>query len=140
MTSDFRHGRRSSRIAALVTGAGILIWLSFEDRDDRSALFFALLICSLAGVFLFQRVSSGAAPPFLVFLLVGGVCGLAVPIAAVLLMVLKTGLHSHTAPDYTLADLLSVLLRTPLWAAVGLLSGLSAGLWQNYRRKNQRGM
>jgi hypothetical protein len=138
MTSEFGQRRRSLRIAALVIGAGILIWLSFEDQDERSALFFALLTCSLAGVILFQRVWAGAAPPLWVFLLLGMLCGLTVPLATVLLMALKTGLHSHTAPEYTVADLLSVLLRTPLWAAVGLLSGLSAGLWQRYRREKQR--
>ena len=137
MTSAAGRARRPLRIAVLVTGIGILIWLPFEDRNENLALVFSLLICSLAGAFFLHRIWSNDAPPMWAYPLLATLCGLVLPFVAVLLMAVKTGLHSHAAPDYTIADLLSVLMRTPVWAGVGFLFGLSVGFWQKYHRGKQ---
>jgi hypothetical protein len=122
MIADSGRGRRSHRIAVLVIGIGILIWLPFEDRNENPALFFSLLLCSLAGAFILHRIWSNTTPPIWAYPLLGTLCGAALPLAAVLLMAVKTGLHSMP-PDYSIADL-SVLMRIPVWAGVGFLLGL----------------
>lgn len=137
MIADSGRGPRSHRIAVLAIGIGILIWLPFEDRNENPALFFSLLLCSLAGAFILHRIWSNTAPPIWAYPLLGTLCGAALPLVAVLLMAVKTGLHSHAAPDYSIADLRSVLMRIPVWAGVGFLLGLSAGFWQEYHRGKQ---
>ena len=44
-----------------------------------------------------------------------------------LAMILKTGLHAH-GPEFTLEEFQWIVQQIPLWAVVGLLMGLGAGL------------
>jgi hypothetical protein len=73
-------------------------------------------------------VQPGAPHYVLRHLLVGSLAGLAVTPLALFLMALKTGLHGHSAPDFTLEQMQMVLYRTPIWVAVGLLLGLGVAL------------
>ena len=131
---------RGLRVAVILTGLGLLFWLPFEDQNERPALFFALLLCALAGAFLLHRLGSLGVVPLWAYPLLGMLCGLALSPLAVLLLALKSGLHSHAAPDYTIVDLVSVLEKTPVWAGVGLLFGLSVGLWGLYRHGKLAGL
>jgi hypothetical protein len=47
---------------------------------------------------------------------------------AALFMILKLGLHTRAVPDFGVADLMTVLGRTPVWTVIGLLTGLAGGL------------
>ena len=69
--------------------------------------------------------------------LVGISAGLAVAPIAILLMALKSGIHGHGTPDFTVAQMQAVLTRTPFFALSGLLVGLGSGLYRLARENQQ---
>lgn len=122
---------RTLRIAAILLGILILIWLSLEGRDVRQALllasFLSLLGASAAWIRL-QNMLRGYWLPF-----VGALFGLLVPLLAAFLMVLKTGMHAHSVPDFTLVQVMAVLQLIPVWIAAGVFLGLAAAWWRAMR-------
>jgi uncharacterized membrane protein YjjP (DUF1212 family) len=125
--------RRWLRLAALALSIGILVWLPFEDNDERWVIFFALAIALLLSAAVLLRITSNRPLAWPVYLLVAGAAGALVTPLALLLMAVKSGLHGHLAPDYTLAQVTSVIARTPVWLAGGLLIGLGAAVWSRWR-------
>jgi hypothetical protein len=61
--------------------------------------------------------------------LAGGLAGLLLPLAALLLVLLKAGLHGHGFLDFSFYQLGWLLARTPLWVGLGSLGGWAAGRW-----------
>ncbi len=117
------------RLSALVLGAALLFWLPFEDTHDRWTVLFASAGSAwFAARFLARRRPSRPWPFLRQSLLAGLLAGLAVGPLASFLMIFKTGLHGHGAPDFTLEQMAAVLLRTPFFVASGLLLGLGYGL------------
>ncbi len=57
----------------------------------------------------------------------GLLLGLGSPIAILLLMTLKTGLHAH-GPEYTPAQINWIITQIPLWTISGLTAGFGLGL------------
>jgi hypothetical protein len=53
---------------------------------------------------------------------------------AIFLMALKSGIHGHGTPDFTVAQMQEILLRTPFFAISGLLVGLGSGFWRFARK------
>lgn len=126
--------RRRLRILALVVGGGLLFWLPVEDLSENWAILFAILISTLAVLALLTRLHPIGGRPWLVASLAGALAGLAVTPLALFLMAFKSGLHGHHLPDFTPAQVTSVLQRTPIWIAAGLLIGLGVGLWLSTHR------
>lgn len=124
---------RLLRIAFILVGIAIFIWLSFENRSMLLVLIFSSLSSVLIAILLIHRVGIDRLSLYL-WVMAGGVCGLAAPLLAVLLMLLKNGLHSHLAPDFSLAQVISVLQRAPFFVLGGMLVGLGMGLLRDYRR------
>jgi hypothetical protein len=118
------------RLAGLVIGVALLVWLPFEDNGLSIVVFLAAVTCAWLAVrlLLASRVDGGKQVAF--YLLVGALAGLMVAPLALVLMALKTGLHGHGTPDFSPAQLQAVLLRTPAWAGSGLLLGFGCGLWR----------
>ncbi len=118
-------------MGAVLLGVMILLWLSFEDRDERRAVFLAVLLSTLGAVATRMRFSKRIYGYR--YLLLGVVFGFLVPLLAVLLMVVKAGLHGHSVPDFTLAQISAVLRLIPVWSVVGLLVGGAAALFDRTR-------
>ena len=123
--------RRRMRLGAILLGVMILLWLSIEDRDERRAVFLAAMLSTLGA--LVTGLRFGARLRGYWYILLGGTFGLLVPLLAVLLMVVKTGLHGHSVPDFTLAQISAVLRQIPVWSVVGLLVGGAAALFDRTR-------
>ena len=111
------------RYLAIILGMVFFLWIPFEDTSAAPAILLAAAISFwLASLFLalFQ-------PPFqntlFNFVLIGTAAGMAVTPLALGLMALKTGLHGHSAPDFTSQQIISVIRRTPLWMIGGFLIG-----------------
>ena len=51
------------------------------------------------------------------------------PMAA-LSMLVKVSLHGHVPPDFSTADVLAVIGRTPIWAGAGALMGFAVALFR----------
>lgn len=120
--------RRWLRWLALILAIALLSWLPVEDISVRNATLFAALISSWFAARFLLPTHPGERYFYQRHLLVGSVAGLAVIPLALFLMTLKTGLHSHSAPDYYVEQLMPLLYQTPIWVMVGLLIGLGFAL------------
>ena len=121
---------RWMRLLALVLGIALLLWFPIEDVSQLSVVLFAALISAWLALRSLLPVQPGGRYYLVRYLLVGALAGLAVIPLALLLMALKTGLHSHSAPDFTYEQMQVLLFRTPLWVIVGLLLGLGGSLFR----------
>jgi hypothetical protein len=119
---------RWMRLPALILGTALLLWYPVEDVSNLSVVVFAFLISAWFALRALLPVHPDGRYYLMRHLLVGALAGLAVAPLAILLMALKTGLHSHSAPDFTFEQMLVLLIRTPIWVIVGLLLGLGGSL------------
>ncbi|HSR48984.1 MAG TPA: hypothetical protein VLL77_13460 [Anaerolineales bacterium] len=118
--------RSLSRFAWIAVGLAAFVWLALEDRGLMAV---QLLAAGLAGCGLLTaraRRPGGVRGRWWV---VGGVAaGALVGPVAVLLILLKTGAHAHPEPDFTVAEVETVVARFPLWLLVGGIAGGGAAL------------
>jgi hypothetical protein len=122
-------------MAALLIGAVLLLWLPVEEVSAAGALVFAGAINAWWGTRLLLDAPADRRALLLRYALVGALAGLAVSPVALLLMIFKSGLHSHNQPDFTPGQMLAVIQRTPVWAAAGLLVALGSALLRLARMK-----
>jgi hypothetical protein len=118
------------RLATLLVGAAVIVWIAPEgDLASVLALAAALVLLLLAHAV--QRWLGGkvlSAGRWLVTLsLLGLAAGFASGLLALLLMVVKTGLHAH-GPEFSPPEIAWILRSTPWWAGAGLLGGAGLGL------------
>lgn len=130
---------RRVRIAALILGAGLLVWLPFEDSGLAWIIIFSLAICALAAVYALIKLRPDQKKVWLYLPLTGIAAGVTMTPVALSLMAFKSGVHGHGAADFSPAQVTSILQRTPLWAAGGLLIGLGASLWQTASAGSENG-
>jgi uncharacterized membrane protein len=122
---------RQVRLLAILLGIIVLAWVSLEDKSVTLALLLAAAICMLAAAeWLAYSSHLSTGKGWLAYPLAGLVGGAA---TALLLMAIKTGLHGHTVPDYTPAQMGAVLTSFPIWAGAGAIIGLGAGIWSKNR-------
>lgn len=122
--------RGLTRAAWAAVGLGWFFWLGFEDSSAGTVVLLAGLVCLAAGITLIARkraldFSTVQHAGALRAVLAAGLLGAAVGPVAALLMVVKTGLHGHIPPDFSLQDVLNMLQRIPVWAMAGGLLGLA---------------
>ncbi|HUF38577.1 MAG TPA: hypothetical protein VMN57_08640 [Anaerolineales bacterium] len=112
------------RLGFLVLWVAILVWLPVEDTTPLYPRILATatsVLLALRGLLRFDRAG------LLVTAGLGLVAGLLVNPFTAGLMVFKSGLHAHSAPDFSVATLAAVLADTPVFGLGGLLIG--AGLY-----------
>jgi hypothetical protein len=126
------------RLTGLGLGFALLVWLPFEDQSELWVLIFAAAICTwLAARFL--RISPLNDRQLIVrHALVGLGAGLILGPVAMLLMAIKSGIHGHGTPDFSVAQLQSVLARTFYFALSGILIGSGIGVWRLARRQENK--
>jgi hypothetical protein len=117
------------RFLAIGLGIAFFIWLPFEDSSLAWVVLLAAGLCALLAWAALQRQSS---PGWLRLALAGGLAGLLVAPAALLLVAVKTGLHGHGFSDFTPAQVESLLRLAPAWTFAGLAIG--AGIAMLARR------
>ena len=116
------------RLLALLLGIALLLWYPVEDVSQLGVVLFAVLISAWFALRVLLPVYPGERYYLMRYLFVGALAGLAVTPLAITLMALKTGLHSHSVPDFTIKQMQVLLIRTPIWVMVGLLLGLGGSL------------
>jgi len=123
---------RALRWLFLAWGAAILIWLSMEDNNAIPVAVLAtgasLLLTTAQTMRWLQTYPIQRRYRLPGALLFGAAAGAGAAITTAILMLLKTGLHSHVAPDYTFAQMLGMVERAPLWALAGALVALGVAL------------
>jgi hypothetical protein len=131
------NSRRLHRVLWALIGASLFFWIGYEDRSTFIPVLLGGMIAAamsvdlgrvmLSGKIAWMRKKTGR-------VLVGLIAGtLAMPLAALAILV-KISLHGHEPSDFTLAQVLAVLGRTPIWAGAGTLIGISAAIWRPIRR------
>ncbi|MGW8144638.1 MAG: hypothetical protein ACWGN2_09605 [Anaerolineales bacterium] len=121
------------RISAFLLGIVVLIWLSVEDKNTLWVVIVSGVICVWAGIWVLVRPVEGVKRIISRHSLIGIAAGLAIAPLAILLMALKSGIHGHGTPEFSIPQMQAVLSRTPYFALSGLLIGLGTGLWRSVR-------
>ena len=110
----------------------LFVWLGYEDT---SLVFVTLLGAGAATLLAVHSLAGRRTQNWKSFALAGLIAGgLVAPIAAVMMLV-KVSLHSHAHSDFTLAQVIGVLSRAPVWAGAGSLAATGLGLWWSARTK-----
>lgn len=128
--------RRISRTLWALIGVSLFFWIGYEDRSTFIPVSLGGLIAAALSLYLGRHISTERFSWLregIVTVLVGLVAGtLAMPLAGLAILV-KISLHSHVPPDFSWAQVLAVLGRTPIWAGAGALAGSSLALWREKR-------
>jgi hypothetical protein len=118
------------RIATVLVGLYAVVWISLEGDLWRLLLLSAGLSL-VAGGYAMQRFLGGRQLSKGRWLLasagIGFLVALSAGLLALLLMAVKTGLHSH-GPEFSAEQLDWLLRQIPIWAIAGALAGLGLGL------------
>jgi hypothetical protein len=123
----------SLRLIAILLGAALLLWIPFEDNSTFWVRLFSMLSCCLGAIYACSKLGPEKRGRWYTYPSVGLLAGLLVTPAAILLMAFKSSLHGHGSPEFTPAQVSSVLNSWPVWTAAGLLAGFAAALWQKAR-------
>ena len=123
-----------SRGAWILTGLLALAWLGLEDRGVGAVALLAWMTC-LSGLLTARARrglgGTGPRPMGLRWWVPAGVAaGVGVAPLAVLLILIKVGLHAHPVPDFTTADVAAVLARMPVWVIAGGFLGAGGALME----------
>jgi len=116
------------RFTGFFVGLAVLLWLPGEESGETGTLFIAALICTWMAVWLINKISPADKNLLLKHLLIGIGYGLLIAPLGVFLMALKTGLHGHGLPDFTVHQLQAVLSRVPYYLVAGFMLGAGIGL------------
>ena len=121
-----RH-RLGIRFGFLALWAAILLWLPLEDTGPLNPRILAILACLLLAARASLRIHR---PAPLKSAGLGLAAGLLVNPITAGLMIFKSGLHGHGAPDFSVATLANVLADTWVYGVGGLLIGAGLYYWK----------
>jgi hypothetical protein len=123
------------RYYAILLGILFLGWIPIEDMNEG-------WVVAIAGAFTAwwaaRYLSMSPSTLQLLWLrqaAAGLIAGLSVTPLSLILMVFKTGVHGHEAPDFTPQQMARVVELTPIWAGAGLLIGIGTSLWRMARAR-----
>ncbi len=128
------RGRDWFRLTALLLGFGILIWLPVEDQSELGVLIASGAICTWIGARFLITAPKKDWQLILRHALVGSGAGLILAPLAIILMAFKSGIHGHGTPDFSVAQMQSVLSRIPFFVLSGFLIGLGSGILRLAKR------
>ncbi|MBE2183039.1 MAG: hypothetical protein IAE89_06410 [Anaerolineae bacterium] len=119
------------RLAALLVGGSIFLWLRLEDDNVIAAAIGGLLITCLIVIGWTWRKTGGREYTWrwllAAYTALGGLIGLGTAVSAALLMLIKNGLHAHVFPEFPFGMISGMLALAPIWALGGALIGLGIG-------------
>lgn len=121
------------RALAILSGIMILFWLPFEETSPLGAV---LLAVTIAVQWAGRRLSRGEVH-LRRYILDGVLAGLLSVPCAWLLMLLKSGIHAHGVPDFSIQSYRAVLYLSPWLGVGGGLIAWGIGLWQRGKSSMQ---
>jgi hypothetical protein len=124
------------RLAGLFLGFSILVWLPVEDQTELTVLIFSAAICTWFAARLLRTPSESGKQLIFRHILVGLGAGLILAPVALLLMAIKSGIHGHGNPDFSVEQMKSVLARTFYYALSGTLISLGIGIWRLAKKQD----
>lgn len=120
----------SLRLVTLLFSVLVLMWLPFEDSQVEWVILLAFLLTLLAVAWFLWVYSRTHILTGWIYPVIGLTAGCLVVIASLFLMVFKSGIHGHNAPDFTPDQIIHILRSLPAWILGGCLLGLGFGLWK----------
>lgn len=115
----------------LVVGFLWIVWLGVEDRGVLAVLLLSTAISFASSLTGLDRWASGKRLSgrqwWGRWLLMGLVWALAIGPLAILLIAVKTSLHAHGVPDFSMSSLREVIDVWPAWGAGAFLVSLGFG-------------
>jgi hypothetical protein len=118
------------KTAVVLLALYVVIWIPLEGNLWR-ALLLGAWSCAVGLGYLAQHRLAGRSLDGRRWLALwaglGLLFGLGSGVLTLAAMVMKTGLHNH-GPEFSRAEISWVMGQTPVWAAVGFLTGLAVGL------------
>lgn len=118
------------RLTGLILGFSILVWLAVEDQNELAVLVFSAAICTWFAARLLSAPPKSSKQLIFRHILVGLGAGLILAPVALLLMAIKSGIHGHGNPDFSVEQMRLVLSRTFYYALSGTLISLGIGIWR----------
>ena len=124
------EGRQNLRIrlSFLALWTAILLWLPVEDTSPTNPRILALVASALLTARTYPRVRTRGP---IAHAALGLGAGLLVNPLTAGLMILKSGLHAHNIPDFSVAMLARVLADSPVYGLGGLLIGVGIYYWKS---------
>ncbi len=126
-------------LLTLVFGIVVFLWLTPEDSVWLVSVLGAGLALILAAHGLFKWSAGRVFPARVWFpgaVLLGAAVGAGATVMTMLLMLMKTSLHNHLYPDYSIGVMGGIVQRIIPWTAAGALVGLAAALILSIRLSN----
>lgn len=116
----------------IATGLTLAIWIAIEDRSLMLVTIGAALLSTGLGATGAGRILARLNPAGwrrTVWLAgIGAVTGAVWGPMALLLIAIKTSLHTHPVPDFTESDVVAILNRIPIWTVIGAILGPGIGV------------
>jgi len=118
------------KFITVLMGIYAALWISLEGSVWRVVVM-AVGVTAVSLLHLLQKQLGGRAVSLWQWLTITAVLGLCFGggsgLLTLVFMAVKTGLHAH-GPEFTLRQIQWVSQQTPLWAIVGLLTGIGLGM------------
>lgn len=134
-TSAVGIGSLITRYFAITTGILVLVWLSIENDSLFLLTIISALITTLGMIVLLSRSSWPFLDRWYAYPLAGAVTGLLIIPAALVLVLVKIGLHNHPLPDFSPEQVHALLRLTPALILAGFLTGSGFHAWKIYQLK-----
>jgi hypothetical protein len=118
-------------LLTLLFGAFVFVWLGTEEDSVWLVSLLGLGISLLAtthGLFRLSGRTFAARVWIVAAIALGALLGASAVAATILLMIMKTSMHSHIFPDYPFLLISGIFERLPAWTAAGALFGLAGAL------------
>jgi hypothetical protein len=128
LTAAINKKKTWLRLAGFLIGVVVLAWLAIEENSEPGVLLISGLICTWGAVWLLYKTETVGRHMIFRYILVAGGAGLLLAPLAILLMAIKTGIHGHGSPDYTVDQMQNVFSRIPYFGLGGVLLGTGVGL------------
>jgi hypothetical protein len=115
----------------LLFGAFVFVWLGTEEDSVWLVSLLGLGISLLATAHAIFRLSGRTFPPrvwIMAAVALGALIGAGAVAGTILLMLMKTSMHSHIFPDYSFPLISGIFERLPTWILAGALFGLASAL------------
>jgi hypothetical protein len=118
-------------LLTLLFGAFVFLWLGTEEDSVWLVSLLGLeiaLLPTLHGLFRFAGRTFSARVWIGTAVSLGALVGAGAGVGTILLMLMKTSMHSHVFPDYPFPLIRGVFERLPAWTVAGALVGLAGAL------------
>lgn len=124
-------------LLTLLFGIIVFLWLTPEDSVWFVSVLGVVLSLILAAHGIFKWVAGRTFPARIWFpaaVALGAVVGAGAVLMTMLLMLMKTSVHNHLYPDYSIGVMDGILQRIMPWTLAGALAGLAGALFLSARQ------